>query len=133
MTSIKRHNPARAKKPHGPSTRIVRNCPAPKSFVPSRSTAFGAAVAPGSSPVSELVAAIAAEVMRLLGPKLASITPNVIQPALLDVKQAAIYLGRSEQSVQHLIFEKELPVVRSGRRVHLRRADLDRWIERNTY
>ena len=56
-----------------------------------------------------------------------------VQPALLNVKEAAVYLGRSEQSVQHLIFEKELPVVRVGRRVHLDRRDLDAWIEKNKY
>jgi excisionase family DNA binding protein len=44
---------------------------------------------------------------------------NRVQPGLLTVKEAAIYLGRSEQSVQHLIFQKELPTVRVGRRVHL--------------
>lgn len=65
--------------------------------------------------------------------KLAAITPNVVQPALLDVKQAAVYLGRSEQSIQHLIFQKDLPVVRHGRRVHLHRKDLDTWIEQNKY
>ena len=56
-----------------------------------------------------------------------------VQPALLNVKEAAVYLGRSEQSVQHLIFEKEVPVVRVGRRVHLDRRDLDCWIEKNKY
>jgi excisionase family DNA binding protein len=56
-----------------------------------------------------------------------------VQPALLNVKDAAVYLGRSEQSVQHLIFQKELPVVRAGRRVHLDRRDLDAWIEKNKY
>lgn len=56
-----------------------------------------------------------------------------IQPALLNVKDAAIYLGRTEQAVQHLIFQKELPVVRVGRRVHLDRRDLDAWIEKNKY
>lgn len=56
-----------------------------------------------------------------------------IQPALFTVKEAAIYLGRSEQAVQHLIFQKELPVVRVGRRVHLDRRDLDAWIENNKY
>ena len=71
--------------------------------------------------------------VRQIEPKLARITPNVIQPALLDVKQAAAYLGRSEQAVQHLIFEKRIPVVRDGRRVHLRRVDLDTWIDQNTY
>ena len=54
-----------------------------------------------------------------------------VQPALFTVKEAAIYVGRSEQSVQHLIFQRELPVVRIGRRVHLDRRDLDSWIEKN--
>jgi excisionase family DNA binding protein len=53
------------------------------------------------------------------------------QAALLTVKQAGIYLGRSKQSVQHLIFQRELPVVRAGRRVHLDRHDLDAWIAKN--
>jgi excisionase family DNA binding protein len=56
-----------------------------------------------------------------------------IQPALLSVRDAATYLGRSEQSIQHLIFSQELPVVRVGRRVHLDRRDLDAWIEKNKY
>jgi excisionase family DNA binding protein len=56
-----------------------------------------------------------------------------VRPALLRVKEAAVYLGRSEQAVQHLIFERELPVVRVGRRVHLDRKDLDTWIEKNKY
>ena len=56
---------------------------------------------------------------------------GLVQPALLTVKQAAVYLGRSEQSIQHLIFNRELPVVRSGRRVHLHKRDLDAWIEKN--
>lgn len=56
-----------------------------------------------------------------------------IQPALLSVRDAATYLGRTEQSVQHLIFSQELPVVRVGRRVHLDRRDLDAWIEKNKY
>ena len=59
--------------------------------------------------------------------------PTTVQPALLDVQDAAIYLGRSEQSIQHLIFKHELPVVRVGRRVHLHRRDLDYWIEKNKY
>ena len=79
------------------------------------------------------VEAIAAEICRRLAPEISRMSPTVIQPALLDVKQASIYLGRSEQAVQHLIFNKELPVVRVGRRVHLHRHDLDKWIEQNKY
>jgi excisionase family DNA binding protein len=80
-----------------------------------------------------LVRSLAAEVINLLKPELAKMATPVIQPALLDVKQAAVYLGRTEQSVQHLIYDKELPVVRVGRRVHLHRHDLDRWIEKHKY
>jgi excisionase family DNA binding protein len=59
--------------------------------------------------------------------------PSRVQPVLLSVKDAGVYLGRSEQSIQHLIFDRELPVVRVGRRVHLDRRDLDVWIEKNKY
>ena len=52
-------------------------------------------------------------------------------PRLLTVKDAATYIGRTEQAVQHLIHRRELVVVRRGRRVHLDRGDLDRWIEAN--
>ena len=52
-------------------------------------------------------------------------------PRLLTVKDAANSIGRTEQAVQHLIHRRELIVVRRGRRVHLDRGDLDRWIETN--
>lgn len=50
---------------------------------------------------------------------------------LLTVKDAATYIGRTEQAVQHLIHRRELVVIRKGRRVHVDRSDLDRWIEAN--
>jgi len=83
--------------------------------------------------ISFFVKAVAGEVAALLKRDIAKLSLAEVQPVLLDVKQAAVYLGRSEQSVQHLIFQKDLPVVRSGRRVHLHRRDLDSWIEKNTY
>ena len=85
----------------------------------------------GDAAVSGLAKALAGEVVSLLKVELARLSVGEVQPVLLDVKQTAVYLGRSEQSVQHLIFEKELPVVRKGRRVHLHRCDLDAWIEKN--
>jgi excisionase family DNA binding protein len=75
---------------------------------------------------------VAAQVRAELQAQFLNGAPRV-QPALLSVKDAAIYLGRSEQSIQHLIFSHELPVVRVGRRVHLDRRDLDAWIEKNKY
>ena len=83
-----------------------------------------------------LVDAIAEEVAMKVKSEVAAHVQQLagkVQPVLLNVKDAAVYLGRSEQAVQHLIFEKELPVVRVGRRVHLHRKDLDAWIEKNKY
>jgi excisionase family DNA binding protein len=82
----------------------------------------------------KLIHAIADEVTAIVRAELAR-TPDHrhVSPMLLNVKEAAVYIGRSEQAIQHLIFLKELPVVRVGRRVHLDRRDLDAWIEKNKY
>ena len=83
-----------------------------------------------------LVRAIAEEVAEKVKSEIASHVEHLavrVQPALLNVKEAAVYLGRSEQAIQHLIFDRELPVARMGRRVHLDRRDLDAWIEKNKY
>jgi excisionase family DNA binding protein len=55
---------------------------------------------------------------------------RLISPRLLTVKQAAIYLGRTEYALRCLIYRRELPVVRKGRRIHLDRYELDRLIEK---
>jgi excisionase family DNA binding protein len=81
--------------------------------------------------MSLLVTSMASELAALLKPEFERLSSGDIQPALLTVKQAAIYLARTEQAVQHLIFQRDLPVVRVGRRVHLHRKDLDVWIEAN--
>ncbi len=52
-----------------------------------------------------------------------------IRPRLLTVEQAATYLGRTKASVQHLISDGAIPVVRHDRRVFLDVRDLDRWID----
>ena len=75
--------------------------------------------------------ALAGQVSIIIKEELARLGGPAIQPALMDVKQAAIYLGRSEQSIQHMIFQQDFPVVRKGRRVRLHRVDLDAWIEAN--
>lgn len=82
--------------------------------------------------IDVLLEAIAREVAAKVKDCLA-VPPPPVQPVLLTVKDAGTYLGRSEQSIQHLIFRRELPVVRVGRRVHLDRRDLDAWIEKNKY
>jgi len=54
-----------------------------------------------------------------------------VRPRLLSVEQAAVYLGRTKEALQHLIISGKLPVVRADRRVFLDVRDLDEWVERN--
>jgi excisionase family DNA binding protein len=63
---------------------------------------------------------------RLAGPAGAG---GKMQPRLLTAEQAAEYLGRSKEAVQHMIADGKLPLVRSDRRVFLDVRDLDAWIE----
>ena len=51
------------------------------------------------------------------------------QPRLLSVDEAAAYIGRTGKALRHMIASGAIPSVREGSRVHLDRADLDRWIE----
>ena len=54
-----------------------------------------------------------------------------VKPRLLTVDQAAVYIGRTKEAVQHMISSSKLPAVRSDRRVFVDVLDLDRWIEDN--
>jgi len=56
---------------------------------------------------------------------------GVVQPRLLNVKQAAVYLGRTEDGIRHLQASGALPVVRIDSRVQFDIQDLDRWISQN--
>ena len=57
--------------------------------------------------------------------------PGRIEPRLLTAEQAGEYIGRSEGAVRHLIFQRDIPIVRNGRCVRIDRKDLDKWIENN--
>jgi len=52
-----------------------------------------------------------------------------IDQRLLSVEEAARYLGRTKEAVQHLVAAGKLPTVRIDRRVYLDIEDLDRLIE----
>ncbi len=54
-----------------------------------------------------------------------------MQPRLMTVEQAAVYLGRTPEAVQHMIAAGKIPTVRADRRVFLDREDLDGWIQQN--
>lgn len=76
------------------------------------------------------VAALAAEIAARINPHIQRRTGKS-ENRLFTVKEAAAYVGRTEQALQHLIHKREIVVVRKGRRVHLDRNDLDRWIDAN--
>jgi excisionase family DNA binding protein len=81
--------------------------------------------------VNAVAVEVASKVLSMLKEEISQL--RQVQPTLFTVKQAAVYLGRSESSIEQLIFKKTLPVVRLGGRVHLDRRQLDKLIEENTY
>lgn len=56
---------------------------------------------------------------------------GAILKRLYRIDEAAEYLGRSAWSVRRLIWNGDLPQVRTGGRVHLDVRDMDDFIERN--
>lgn len=72
--------------------------------------------------------------LEVLAEKLAgklSQEPSRLYPRLMTIDQAAVYLGRTREAVQHLVSSGKVPTVRADRRVFLDRNDLDRWIDDN--
>ena len=49
----------------------------------------------------------------------------------LTVKEAAVYLRRTEGAVRHLVNRREVPFVKKPRRVFFDRKALDRWMQRD--
>jgi excisionase family DNA binding protein len=61
--------------------------------------------------------------------KLSKQVSNIV-PRLLNVAEAAAYLGRTPDAIRQLMHRGRLPIVRIDRRVQLDRLDLDLLIER---
>jgi excisionase family DNA binding protein len=55
-------------------------------------------------------------------------TVGAVRPRLLTVDQAATYIGRSKDAVQHMVSSGKVPTIRTDRRVFIDVEDLDRWI-----
>jgi len=56
-----------------------------------------------------------------------------VRPRLLTVEQAAVYIGRTKDAIQHMIASCKVPTVRSDRRVFIDIRDLDSWIDENKH
>ena len=53
------------------------------------------------------------------------------EPRLLSQQDAASYLGISYWTVRDLVFRRELPFVKIGRRILVDRMDLDAYLDRS--
>lgn len=51
-------------------------------------------------------------------------------PRLLRIAEAAHYIGGTVWAVRQLIWNKQIPYVRVGKRIVVDRGDLDKWIDR---
>ena len=82
-----------------------------------------------TDPMSAWVDTLAQRLLDDIQPKLDAAL--AVRPRLLNVEQAATYLGRSSKAVRHLIASHTLPVVKTDGRVLLDIQDLDTWIAQN--
>lgn len=87
---------------------------------------------PATDPITalavQLVQSISAQVRADLQKSPRQQTSN---KRLLTAVEAGEYIGRTESAMRHLIDQRDIPVVRSGRNVRIDRKDLDIWIENN--
>ncbi|HTA42319.1 MAG TPA: helix-turn-helix domain-containing protein [Bryobacteraceae bacterium] len=81
--------------------------------------------------MTSIIDTIASAVASKLRSQTVAVNTDQIAPRLLTVEQAATYLGRSKEAVQHMVAARKLPVVRDGRRVFLDIRQLDEWINQN--
>ena len=57
--------------------------------------------------------------------------PNTSERRLLSQQDAASYLGVSYWTIRDLVFRRELPFVKIGRRILVDQIDLDAYIDRS--
>lgn len=82
--------------------------------------------------IDQLARALAPAVAAQMQAQIGNGHDGGITPRLFSIDKAARYLGRSKTSVQHLVAQRRIPVVREGRRVFLDVRELDAWIAVNT-
>ena len=56
---------------------------------------------------------------------------NPIPKRLYTLKEAAIYLGRGLHGVRDMVWNGEVPIVRSGRKMFIDIKDLEEYVTRN--
>jgi len=76
-----------------------------------------------------LIRTLADRVAAQVRADLAENTNSVLKRRLLTVEQAAIYMGRTEEAIQHMVASGKIPTVRIDRRVFIDIRDLEVLIE----
>ena len=76
-----------------------------------------------SNPIAPLVDAIAEAVALRLGKR------SDLQPRLMDIEGAAVYLGRTAPAIRQLINDGKIRATRIDTRVQIDRIDLDNLID----
>jgi len=57
--------------------------------------------------------------------------PHPSTKRLLSIKNSAEYMGRGVYGVREMIWNGEVPIVRSGRKIFIDIQDLDSYIQKN--
>ena len=52
-------------------------------------------------------------------------------PRLISIKEAAIYLSTTVPFIRTLIYRRELPFLKAGKKYVIDLADLDKWVDRH--
>lgn len=58
------------------------------------------------------------------------IRTSTMTPRAITIKEAAIYLSTSVPAIRQLIYSRQIPFVRVGKRFVIDVKDLDAWLER---
>lgn len=57
--------------------------------------------------------------------------PRTIQKRLFNIKESAVYLGRSVWAVREMLWAGKMPYVRDGKRILIDIHDMNDWIDRS--
>jgi excisionase family DNA binding protein len=77
--------------------------------------------------VNQIAQAVAARLLPHL--KNSNGSTATLSKKLLTIKEAAVYLGRSETAIYRLVAKRDIPVVRHGRNLRFELRSLDAWVE----
>ena len=56
---------------------------------------------------------------------------GIPQKRLYSIKEASVYLGRSEWAIREILWSGKIPYFKDGKRILLDINDMDAWIEKN--